>query len=109
MLLVEPGRPEQHDDEDDDEDSQKDKLCPKVKDAEKGEIDRDAVEEGGNDAGGTDQPGSWVIGILGARSDGLVVVAAIRQLVAVVEGPVTERLRSESGVLRSYHHGNGIV
>lgn len=109
LLLVKLGSSEEHDDKDNHKDTQEGELGPEVKDAKEGEVDADAVEEGGHDRGCADQPSNWVVGVFPAGADGLVVLATVWLFVAVAEGTIAEGLRAESGVLWCHHHSNGVV
>lgn len=108
LLLVQSRDAEEHDEEDHEEDSEESKLRPEVDDAEEGEVDSDAVEEGADGRGSADEVADGVVVALGAGLDGVAVVAAVG-LVGALAGAVAEGLGAEGGVLRCDDHGERVV
>ena len=84
-------------------------MRPEVDDAEEGEVDRDAVEEGGHDTGRTDHGCRRVVAALGAGFDGALVLRAVWLFAGVARRAVAVGLGAESGVLRCDDHGEGVV
>ncbi|KAH9825751.1 retinitis pigmentosa 1-like 1 protein isoform X2, partial [Teratosphaeria destructans] len=113
LLLVQLGDAEEHDEEHNHEDAEESELRPKVYDAEEGEVDGNAVEEGGDDAGRADCAGGETAGLgfgaLGAGFDGRAVVRAVGLGVGGLEGTVAEGLGAEGGVVGGDDHGQGVV
>lgn len=84
-------------------------MCPEQDDAEEGEVDGYAVDEGAEDAGGADIFGVVVRCRLGAGLDVLGGVFAAWLLAWVTGLAVAEGLGAEGGVLGCDDHGDGVV
>ena len=109
LLFVQARDAEQHDYEDNEEDSEESELRPEVDDAEEGEVDGDAVEEGAHRGRCADEVADGVVVALGARLDCAAVVAAVGLLVKTVAGAIAEGLCTEGGVLGCDDHGERVV
>ena len=95
--------------EDDEEDGQEDELRPKVHNPKKGEIHGDSVKERAYDGWRADVLGCWVFRHFGARADMVGMVSTVGLFARVSEGMITKGLGSIVRILRSDHHGEGVV
>lgn len=89
--------------------TQEGKLRPKVDDAEKWEIHRDAIDKRAHDARRAHILRNRVLCELRAQLDGIGMVTAVRLLAGMADGSIAVRLRAEGGVLRRHHHGDAVV